>query len=1569
MAKQKLKHRIAAFFGARSSSSTAAPSEAAEGPASPSQSALSTSTSRRSSERFSTRWQRANSGGQGKLRGTPVISPTAIPASNVATEDSHTRAPPEIPPPDEAPSQQHVAPEYQPVSNPPPGLNGIKRSSSFDDRSRRPIFGSGDRLLSTEGDTYWVEGLQEQSKTNGLKVILESRSELLQTQDQNPRHAEYNAAWKTNGDASVLHSNLRTASAPDGLRSMLTAMQVGSPSTGYDSGTSQGTREQLSLSEQQRDDSSSPDQDSSPTLTSDRNTGPSQTPSIQPATSAASSLEGVRERAEAVLRDAESILKQESGWAAEAPQTGRPGASPQPSQEAVYFSSSQELRPMRNSNSPEDLRPYGSETVHPAPQLEATDGREAGHGQPPPGRGLTDPQDNRAVGSHAARLQHLSPDGARGAKDSPSGITRAASPTRGEQESTEMGPISPMLARLHAHLTAGSLDLRASAAERLFNLSAEDEGAQIVLSSPGGIRALIELLYENKERGRMYAAYALSSVVSPPGTLERVYQAGAVPALIHVLNTSRVLASKKGAMRALGRLARHDAAAVEIASNAGLPPLVALLDCEDASLVRRCLVTLYFVGADKELLQTKIMNAGAIPTIVRLCASTHGDVQAEAADVLKVLSRNAAAGKVIIDADGLLHLDRVILQGRTDRAKASANKAVVRLAAIPELAEAVRNSPAGNHLQCADIAPATASAVLAGSGEANGFLDRLAAHEPGWERTQTQARPYQTMPEPGRLQPSQTPQPRESVPGPGVVESLMEMLQQGSVQNQVYAAQAVSKLALDSQACHALLASGVVPQLLGIIASETPAAGQAAATLERFAATSAGVDALGQPDAILAILTALNSSSRDIHAPLARLLCHSCSKHAPSAQAVTSEGGMNVLTRCCCHGSAEVRLSLLSLMRDLVRARLTQLTSGAVAVLGMLQHSHVAEVRALAASTCLCASRDNWEQGNALQAEQSIQASVSGLVAKVRLAVAISPLLEEAFRIMPRSLTLPPNLGRGAWACEPIGVSEAGVVSGHPQTEALALQALSPEEGQSFLDIGSGTGFVTLLAAHLVGSTGTSIGVELRPEAAQYAQQRLAQVEATRALSCGFVRFLQGNVFGHPQVQSLGPFDRIFVGADAPKARLRNLLRLLKRGGKMAVPVDGQLLLLSQPVEGPVPEPIVLGPAQKLDILLDAPDPMPMTPALGRASSRPFSSSAIMGTNGNGSTDTGFRVVPSPSQSPSDTIANSRTSSCSDRSSRPRPGLLQHVRQTFEGHRSHSADSGPSNHSAEQEDAFTAAGHGEWLISLDDIRIVRNAEGKKCRLGEGGFGIVYKALMNGVDEVAVKLVKADTPSPQEMSAFRKEVRVLRQLHHRNIVQFYGACLEPGSMFFVTELMKGGDLYSALRFHPETMRWDRLGRKVALDVALGINYLHTRRPAMMHRDLKSPNVLLSEEGVAKIADVAMVRTQAGQEHLISAQPIMTPLWAAPEVVRHERAGIKADMWSFGILVWELVSGMDITDMQSLAITRQMKDVGDAKVLDLPSVCPPVAARIFNECTKMHPDARPSAQTVVEWLRAT
>ena len=85
----------------------------------------------------------------------------------------------------------------------------------------------------------------------------------------------------------------------------------------------------------------------------------------------------------------------------------------------------------------------------------------------------------------------------------------------------------------------------------------------------------------------MYAAYALSSIMTPSQPLADMRAAGVIPALIAVLTTSKVLASKKGAMRALGRLARADESAIEIVESGGLPPIIALLDCDDPGLVRR----------------------------------------------------------------------------------------------------------------------------------------------------------------------------------------------------------------------------------------------------------------------------------------------------------------------------------------------------------------------------------------------------------------------------------------------------------------------------------------------------------------------------------------------------------------------------------------------------------------------------------------------------------------------------------------------------------------------------------------------------------------------------------------------------------------------------------------------------------------------------------------------------------------------------------------------------------------------------------------------------------------------
>uniref|UniRef100_A0A1D1ZMC3 Protein kinase domain-containing protein n=1 Tax=Auxenochlorella protothecoides TaxID=3075 RepID=A0A1D1ZMC3_AUXPR len=296
--------------------------------------------------------------------------------------------------------------------------------------------------------------------------------------------------------------------------------------------------------------------------------------------------------------------------------------------------------------------------------------------------------------------------------------------------------------------------------------------------------------------------------------------------------------------------------------------------------------------------------------------------------------------------------------------------------------------------------------------------------------------------------------------------------------------------------------------------------------------------------------------------------------------------------------------------------------------------------------------------------------------------------------------------------------------------------------------------------------------------------------------------------------------------------------------------------------------------------------------------------------------------------------------------------------------------------SRDVEDFF--ADHQDWLVADADIELCRDGRGRPIKLGEGGFGIVYKGLAHGVDEVAVKRIRAEQPSPAQIKVFRDEINCLRRLNHRNIVQFYGASMLPEAFFLVTEMMTGGDLYGALRRHPELLAWDKLGRKVALDVALGLHYLQSRRPPVLHRDLKSPNILLTGEGVAKIADVGMSRRMVSD--LATAQPIMTPLWSAPEVLRRERVSAKADMWSYGVLVWEIVTGQDITKFQPLALTRVSEQSGKRAVqpseagneagteLTLGEDAPAMARHIFQQCTHLSPALRPSATQVIEWLRS-
>ena len=251
----------------------------------------------------------------------------------------------------------------------------------------------------------------------------------------------------------------------------------------------------------------------------------------------------------------------------------------------------------------------------------------------------------------------------------------------------------------------------------------------------------------------------------------------------------------------------------------------------------------------------------------------------------------------------------------------------------------------------------------------------------------------------------------------------------------------------------------------------------------------------------------------------------------------------------------------------------------------------------------------------------------------------------------------------------------------------------------------------------------------------------------------------------------------------------------------------------------------------------------------------------------------------------------------------------------------------------------------DWELLPTDIEICKRGDGCLWRLGQGGFGEVFKGLKDGVDEVAVKVIRLSGPA--EVEQFKREIDLISMLRHRNIVQFYGACIKPTSLYMVTELMEN-DLFSALRLGPRYQWAGPHGRQVAMGICSGLHYLHSRRPAIVHRDVKSPNVLLME-GIAKLADVGVARTKDQSD--MTAQRGFTAAWAAPEVVYRRRATEKIDVWSFGIILWEIVTGSPPRPGH----------------LDMPAWCPPTINQLYQQCVSDDPAKRPSAADAFKTLQ--
>ncbi|XP_006346571.1 receptor-like serine/threonine-protein kinase ALE2 isoform X2 [Solanum tuberosum] len=200
-------------------------------------------------------------------------------------------------------------------------------------------------------------------------------------------------------------------------------------------------------------------------------------------------------------------------------------------------------------------------------------------------------------------------------------------------------------------------------------------------------------------------------------------------------------------------------------------------------------------------------------------------------------------------------------------------------------------------------------------------------------------------------------------------------------------------------------------------------------------------------------------------------------------------------------------------------------------------------------------------------------------------------------------------------------------------------------------------------------------------------------------------------------------------------------------------------------------------------------------------------------------------------------------------------------------------------------------------------------------LGEGGFGRVYSGVLDDGMKVAVKVLKRD--DQQGGREFLAEVEMLSRLHHRNLVKLIGICLEERSRCLLYELIPNGSVESHLHgVDKESSPLDWNARmKIALGAARGLAYLHEdSSPRVIHRDFKSSNILLEHDFTPKVSDFGLARAalDEGERH-ISTRVMGTFGYVAPEYAMTGHLLVKSDVYSYGVVLLELLTGKKPVDM--------------------------------------------------------
>ncbi|XP_018327552.1 tyrosine-protein kinase Fer isoform X2 [Agrilus planipennis] len=262
-----------------------------------------------------------------------------------------------------------------------------------------------------------------------------------------------------------------------------------------------------------------------------------------------------------------------------------------------------------------------------------------------------------------------------------------------------------------------------------------------------------------------------------------------------------------------------------------------------------------------------------------------------------------------------------------------------------------------------------------------------------------------------------------------------------------------------------------------------------------------------------------------------------------------------------------------------------------------------------------------------------------------------------------------------------------------------------------------------------------------------------------------------------------------------------------------------------------------------------------------------------------------------------------------------------------------------------------------WELNNDDVLLLD-------KIGRGNFGDVYKAQLKSTNqEVAVKTCRVTLPE-EHKKKFLQEGRILKQYDHANIVKLIGICVQKQPIMIVMELVPGGSLLTFLRKNSTHLTEAQL-MNMCLDTAAGMKYLESKN--CIHRDLAARNCLVGYSNIVKISDFGMSREE--EEYIVSDGMKQIPIkWTAPEALNFGKYTSLCDVWSYGILCWEIFSRGG-TPYSGMSNSKAREKIDSGYRMPAPENTPDEMYRLMLRCWEYQPENRPNFEqiyTVVDTL---